>query len=76
MRFHITMNMPSRAGNFVHNIIGEHSAKSLTEFLSVLADNPFVVVKEIYFDEVSREMYPVGDLAINPYWIGKIKVYR
>lgn len=76
MRFLITMNMPSRAGNPVHQIIGDSSARSLEEFLEELQESAFVVVREIYKDPESGEFYPVGDVALNPNVIGKIKVFN
>jgi len=76
MRFQITMNMPSRAGSPVHQIIGEFPAKSLEEFVEVLQDSVFLIVREIYRDAESGQYYPVGDVAINPQWVGKIKIFN
>lgn len=78
MRYQITMNMPSRSGNSVHQVIGEHPAKSLEELVDILSRSDFIIVDEIYKDnEAARGMgnfYSVGKLAINPLFIGKIKV--
>lgn len=76
MRFQITLNMPSRAGNPVHQIIGDSPAKSLQEFLEELQDNEFVIVREVYKDQETGEYYPVGEVAINPNVIGKIKIFN
>ena len=80
MRFQITMNMPSRSGNSVHQIIGEHPAKSLAELVEVLSASDFIIVEEIYKDnEAGRGVggfYGVGKIAINPLFIGKIKVLQ
>jgi len=76
MRFQITLNMPSRAGNPVHQIIGESAARSLQEFLEELQENEFVIVREIYKDQESGDYYPVGEVAINPSVIGKIKIFN
>lgn len=76
MRFQITLNMPSRAGNPVHQIIGDSAAKSLQEFVDELQDNAFVIVREVYKDVESGEYYPVGDVAINPAVIGKVKIFN
>lgn len=80
MRFQITMNMPSRSGNSVHQIIGEHSAQSLDELVEELSNSDFIIVDEIYKDnEAVRGMgsfYSVGKIAINPLFIGKIKVLQ
>jgi len=50
MRFQITMNMPSRSGNSVHQIIGEHPANSLGELVDDLSNSDFIIVDEIYKD--------------------------
>ncbi|NBR33027.1 MAG: hypothetical protein EBT84_12905 [Sphingomonadaceae bacterium] len=79
MRFQITMNMPSRSGNSVHQVIGEHPAKTLEELVNILSQSDFIIVDEIYKDnDAARGMgnfYSVGKLAINPLFIGKIKVF-
>ena len=79
MRFQITMNMPSRSGNSVHQIIGEHPANGLEELIDIISQADFIVVDEIYKDsEASRGMgnfYSVGKIALNPLFIGKIKVF-
>ena len=75
MRFQLTLNMPSRAGNPVHQIIGETSARTLDEFGEMISNSEFIIVREIYKDQDSGEYYPVGDLAINPSVIGKIKAF-
>lgn len=79
MRFQITMNMPSRSGNSVHQVIGEHPAKTLEELVDILSKSDFIIVDEIYKDnDAARGMgnfYSVGKLAINPLFIGKIKVF-
>ncbi len=79
MRFQITMNMPSRSGNSVHQIIGEHPARDLEELVKILSQSDFIIVDEIYKDnDASRGLgnfYSVGKIAINPLFIGKIKVF-
>lgn len=78
MRFQITMNMPSRSGNSVHQIIGEHPARGLDELVDILSRSDFIIVDEIYKDNESGRgagnFYSVGKIAINPLFIGKIKV--
>lgn len=80
MRFQITMNMPSRSGNSVHQIIGEHPAKNLEELTEALSDSDFIIVDEIYKDNEavrgSGNFYSVGKIALNPLFIGKIKVLQ
>lgn len=80
MRFQLTMNMPSRSGNSVHQIIGEHPAKSLEELVDELSNSDFIIVDEIYKDNDggrgAANLYSVGKIAINPLFIGKIKVLQ
>lgn len=80
MRFQITMNMPSRSGNSVHQIIGDHPAKSLADLVDILSSSDFIIVDEIYKDNDSGKgygnFYSVGQIAINPLFIGKIKVLQ
>lgn len=80
MRFQITMNMPSRSGNQVHQIIGEHPAESLEEFIAAFEGVDFLIVEEIYRDneagKSSAGFYPVGHVAINPMYVGKIKILQ
>jgi hypothetical protein len=80
MRFQITMNMPSRSGNPVHQIVGEHPAKSLEELVEILTHSDFIIVDEIYKDNEALRgvgnFYSVGKIAINPLFIGKVKVLQ
>jgi hypothetical protein len=71
------MNMPSRSGNSVHQIIGDHPAKSLSELIDVMSQSDFIIVEEVYKEnDPNRTSYfSVGDIAINPLFIGKIKVF-
>jgi len=73
MRFYITMNMPSRSGNSIHQIIGEHHAVSLKEFHETLNDVDFIVVEEFYKNQ-SGGFYSVGEIVLNTMHIGKVKV--
>lgn len=78
MRFAITLNMPAKSGNLVHQIIGEHEASSLREFSDVLNDQAFVTVTEMYKDtEGARlgSLYAVGDVIINTALVGKVKIF-
>ena len=73
MRFIFTLNMASKAGNPVHQIIGDHPAKTLEDLVSVLIDDGVVVVDEIYRDNNSGNYYSVGPIAITSSVIGKMK---
>ena len=78
MKFLITMNMPARSGVPIHQIICEHPSSSLEEFVEALQGNDFLVVDEFYRDtEAPRGLdnyYPVGSIAINYRYVGKVKV--
>ena len=80
MRFQITMNMPSRAGNAVHQIIGEHPAASLNDFVTAMSGADFIVVEELYKDgDAGKHLgdyYSVGTIALNPMFIGKVKALK
>ena len=77
MRFTFTMNMPSHSGNPVHQIHGDHPAKSLDELLKVIASSDFIMVDEFYIkkDHNSGRAFldPQQLIALNPMHIGKIK---
>lgn len=78
MKFLITMNMPARSGQQIHQIICDHEAKNLAEFVDVLQSNDFLIVDEFYRDTEaprgSESYYPVGSIAINYRYVGKVKV--
>lgn len=71
MRFQFTLNMPSRNGNAVHQVIGDHCAPSLSALLQAISTADFIVIEEHYRDGTTSRS--VGDIAINPLFIGKIK---
>lgn len=68
--------MPTKNGNQVHQVIGEHPATSLGEFIINLQENDFVLVEEFYREQIAEKnvYYSVGETAINYRYIGKIKV--
>jgi len=74
MRFLITMNMPSAAGNFVHQMNVEYPVESLEGFVDELTRNDFVIVEEFYKDPNRTADYSRGHVAINHRFVGKIKV--
>jgi len=73
MRFYITLNMPSRSGNSIHQVIGEHEAESVHDFTYTLNECDFVVVEEFYRKQ-DGGFYSVGQVALNTMHIGKVKV--
>lgn len=74
MRFQITMNMPSKSGNAVHQVIGEYPASSLEDFVDAMSQEDFIVVDEIYKDNQTGSLFSNGLVALNPLFIGKVKV--
>jgi hypothetical protein len=72
MKFFITMNMPSRNGGSVHQIIGEHPASSLEEFREILNESEFVVVEEFY-NKNDGTLFSHGEIVLNTMHIGKVR---
>ena len=75
MRFLITMNMPARHGNQVHQVIGEHPAGTLQDFVETLATEDFVIVEEFYKKPESKDYRSVGSIALNHRYVGKVKEF-
>jgi len=79
MRFVITMHMPSRnamktpVAPLVHQVLCEHSAKSLAEFETIIGEYPFVTVEELYKDQDRNTYFSVGPVILNTMHIGKVK---
>jgi hypothetical protein len=71
------MNMPSRNGGPIHQIVAQHPSRSLEEFVDELEENHFVIVEEYYKDsdasKAAPSYYSVGKTALNRIDIGKIK---
>ena len=77
MRFSFTMNMPSRSGNAVHQVLGGVPVDSLEALLDKMANTDFLLVEEFYVQRSgSGQSYleSVGHIALNPLFIGKVKV--
>lgn len=72
-RFLITMNMPTRNGSPIHQVICEHEAKTVAEFLMIVGDEDFFTVEEFYRD-ASGNYFSAGIVALNVAHIGKIKM--
>jgi hypothetical protein len=73
MRLLITMRMASGSGNLVHQIIAEHDAETLEEFVDELHRQDFVILTEYYRNPTTQEYYSRGPIAVNHAHIGKIK---
>jgi hypothetical protein len=76
MRFAITLNMPSHKGNLVHQVVGDYPVDSLEEFLDELAECEFIIVDEIYKDDITKESRVNGPIGINRLFVGKVKALR
>lgn len=78
MRLLITMNMPSAAGNNVHQITVEHKSQSLAEFLECINSDVFVMLR-IYYRRSNIDgtvfWQDKGDIIINTGHIGKVQEY-
>jgi len=77
MRFMITMHMPSgRSDTLVHQIIADHPSETCREFCEVLCDEPFVTVRQWYYEDDratgERIWIDRGDLILNSAHIGKV----
>ncbi len=62
--------MASGNGLAVHQIVGEHPAKSLDELTRMLAADGFVIVEEFYSTGESQ-----GEIMLSDKVVGKIKVW-
>ena len=77
MRFMVTMNMPnSRGEGYVHQLIVEHPSEDCREFCAAMSDDPFVLVRQLYFDDDrhsgERVWIDRGDMILNCRHIGKV----
>jgi hypothetical protein len=73
MKFLITMNMPSRKGEMVHQVVCEYHSKNLSDFFVELLNNDFILVEEFYRKPENGGFYSVGMVILNTMHIGKIK---
>jgi hypothetical protein len=74
MRFLVTMNMPSRKGEMVHQIVCRYPVESIESFLDVINESDFILVEEFYRKPDNAGFFPVGMVIINTMHIGKVKV--
>jgi len=77
MRFMVTMNMPnSRGEGYVHQLIVEHPSEDCSEFCAAMSDDPFILVRQLYFDDDrhsgERVWIDRGDMILNCRHIGKV----
>jgi len=74
MRFLVTLNMPSRKGELVHQIVCRYPVDSIEGFLEVINESDFILVEEFYRKPDNAGFFPVGMIIINTMHIGKVKV--
>ncbi len=74
MRFLVTLNMPSRKGELVHQVVCEYPCETIEDFHAVLQGEDFVLVEEFYRKAENAGFFPVGPLILNTMHIGKVKV--
>jgi hypothetical protein len=78
MRFLITMNMPSAAGNTVHQVTVDHPANSLVSFCAALNSDVFVICRNFYRrtnNDGTMYWEDRGEIILNTTHIGKVQVF-
>jgi hypothetical protein len=73
MRFLVTLNMPSRKGELVHQVVCEYPVSSIEGFLDAVNDSDFILVEEFYRKPDNGGFYSVGMVILNTMHIGKVK---
>ena len=76
MRFLVTLNMPSRKGELVHQVVCEYPVSSIDGFLDAINDADFILVEEFYRKPDNAGFYSVGMMVLNTMHIGKVKTER
>lgn len=74
MRFLVTLNMPSRKGELVHQIVCRYPVDNIEGFLDAINESDFILVEEFYRKPDNAGFFPVGMIIINTMHIGKVKV--
>lgn len=73
MRFLITLNMPSRKGELVHQIVCKYPVETIDQFCDVINGSDFILVEEFYRKPDNAGFFSVGKMVINTMHIGKVK---
>lgn len=73
MRLKIMLNMPLKNGQPVHYVLGEVDLNSLDEFMVLVEECDFIMVREFYRDIDSQKYFDLGDIMINTSLIGYAK---
>ena len=74
MRFLVTLNMPSRKGELVHQIVCRYPVDSIEGFLDAINESDFLLVEEFYRKPDNAGFYSVGMMILNTMHIGKVKM--
>jgi hypothetical protein len=74
MRFLVTLNMPSRKGELVHQIVCRYPVDDIDGFLDAVNENDFILVEEFYRKPDNAGFFSVGKMIINTMHIGKVKL--
>lgn len=74
MKILITMNMPSRNGNQVHQIASEVDCENIEQFRLRIEENAFITVMELYRNDRGK-LFRRGEIILNTEWIGKVKEF-
>jgi hypothetical protein len=73
MRFKITLNMPTRRGDvYVHQVLCEHPAASVEEFMRQWFDDGYIVVEELYIND-DKKLYGNGAVGLTVSLQAKVK---
>lgn len=73
MRLLITLNMPSRKGELVHQVVCEYPVDSIEAFHDTINDSDFILVEEFYRKPDNAGFFSVGMMILNTMHIGKVK---
>ena len=78
MRLLITMNMPSAAGNTVHQLTVEHECQNMAQLYRKLNDDVFISCR-LYYRRIAQDgsvfWEDKGDIILNTAHIGKLQEY-
>jgi hypothetical protein len=74
MRFAITLNMPSRKGEPVHQVTCECPVQSIEDLMEIINEYDFILVEEFYRKPENAGYYSVGMMILNTMHIGKVKI--
>lgn len=73
MRFFVTLNMPSRKGELVHQVVCQYPVNSIEGFMDAINEMDFILVEEFYRKPDGNGFYSVGMMILNTMHIGKVK---